>query len=174
MRSHGYRQLDQLAPDRHQFRMVELEAGDCCPSRGSLSADFTVESLGPFEVILPTVLSGMKQRHGAAGRGIGKVDVGPLAIVAVRASVGQIIQNCRSASRHGNNVINFKAADMQTVGNPAVFTAPRGSLANSHPQLIGDSRHRSTASSGRSPTSWGATSCKRFKTFIAWSFCSVR
>ena len=173
MRRNRDTQLDQLATDRHQLRMIELEASYRGPTRRRLSVDFAGGVGSPFEVIMPMVVTGVEQSDDIAGYGIGRVDVSPFAIVAVRASVSQVVPQRLSASGHRNNMVDFKAANVQAVGKPAIFTALGSSLANTHPQLMGNSGHQLTATSGSSPTSSGATSCNRLRTFRACSFCRL-
>lgn len=79
-------------------------------------------------MIVPTLSARIEQRHGFAGEGVSSVNVIQFGAVADRTREGQVVQCCWTASAERMNVIQFKAADLKSTGQQAVFAPFAGSL----------------------------------------------
>ena len=87
-------------------------------------------ALSEFEVLVPFILSRMKQPDDFSGREMETADAHTFVPVTVETCVSQIIQHRRAAVLNGNNMLHFKSSLRRDGRQTTIFTAMRGPLTN--------------------------------------------
>ena len=166
-RLHSDAQFSESAADAHHLRVIQLQTPDSrTPTRcGPFNLQRPV--CRPPKVVGPPLRARTKQINGVARNRIDGSGVIRFVSVAVRAGVSEILQRGRPSTRLRQDVIQFKAADLQPIRDATILTAIVSACCDRGTKLRVDAAHRVS-------TRVGKCSPRRFKATWASSFSNVR
>lgn len=104
--------------------------------------------MGPFEVDVPIVRSGIEERDSLCGIRIDTSERGPLMGVAVRTREGEVFRIVRSTRGTRDDVIDGKCRDLSAGRQMAVLAPGTGPAGNLSALRFGEGTHGRSANSG--------------------------
>jgi hypothetical protein len=122
------RKLSKPQPTKlHLLQFVHVQYAYCDAPDFGFSRQ---AALSEFEVLVPFILSRMKQPDDFSSREMETADAHSFVPVTVETCISQIIQHRRSAVLNGNNMLHFKGSLRRHGRQTTIFTAMRGPLTN--------------------------------------------